>query len=211
MDVLSILNSVNKVALFLFVLVLGFVVYELSMYIKESRQVKKPSVPQFNPNSISNAFTRVVAPVKKAHTASPHKKNRLLPLLISCIILALLGGFALFYVPNTTDVNYKLRNEKPTVLDEGIALYNTEWQEIPTSKLADFKNKVVYITLKNSDGPKVDKARIKINTIDWASNQETLLFKKELNLYYIQYVIASNSARLSIQGQLHDAQNGWPE
>ena len=69
MDPLSVITSVNKVALFFFVLVLGFVVYEFVMYLKENRKFEKPTVPQFNPNNIaSNTFTTVVAPVKKAHT-----------------------------------------------------------------------------------------------------------------------------------------------
>lgn len=212
MDPLSVITSVNKVALFFFVLVLGFVVYEFVMYLKENRKFEKPTVPQFNPNNIaSNTFTTVVAPVKKAHTLNPHKKNRLLPLLISTLILILLGGLVLFYVPSTTSTPARLKDEKPTILDEGIGIYSPDWRDIPTSQLNEYKNKLVFITLKNSGGSNIDKARIRVNAIDWATNQETLLFNKELTLYYIKYVIASDSARLRIQGQLHDMVSGWPE
>lgn len=212
MESFSVLNSVNKLALFLFILVLGFVIYEFVMYLKENQKFEKPTVPQFNPNNTaSNTFTTVSSPVRKSQTLSLHKKNRLLPLLISVFILILLGGLALFYVPSTSNTPTRLTDEKPTILDEGIDIYTPDWQRISTSQLSEYKNKVVFITLKNNGGPNVDKARIKVNTMDWANNQETLLFNKALNLYYIQYVIASNSARLAIQGQLHDSQNGWPE
>lgn len=212
MDSFSVLTSVNKVALFFFVLVLGFVIYEFVMYLRENRKFVKPTVPQFNPNGVaSNTFTTVASPLKKTQMESPHKKNRLLPLLISTMILIFLGGMVLFYVPSTSSTPTRLTDEKPTILDEGIGIYTPDWKEIPTTQLSEYKNKLVFITLKNNGGTNVDKARIRVNAMDWATNQETLLFNKELNLYYIQYVIASNSARLAIQGQLHDAQNGWPE
>ena len=212
MDSFSVLTSVNKVALFFFILVLGFVIYEFVMYLRENRKFVKPTVPQFNPNGVaSNTFTTIASPLKKTQMESPHKKNRLLPLLISTMILIFLGGMVLFYVPSTSSTPTRLTDEKPTILDEGIGIYTPDWKEIPTAQLSDYKNKLVFITLKNNGGTNVDKARIRVNAIDWATNQETLLFNKELNLYYIQYVIASNSARLAIQGQLHDAQNGWPE
>lgn len=212
MDSLSVLTSVNKVALFFFFLVLGFVIYEFVMYLRENRKFVKPSVPQFNPNGIaSNTFTTVASPLKKTQMESSHKKNRLLPLLISTMILILLGGLVLFYVPSTSSTPTRLTDEKPAILAEGIGIYTPDWNEIPTTKLSEYKNKLVFITLKNKGGTNIDKARIRVNAIDWATNQETLLFNKELNLYYIQYVIASNSARLDIQGQLHDTQYGWPE
>ncbi len=95
MDFLSVIFSVNKVALVFFILTFGFVIYELGMYLRERQPAKTPYVPQFDPNShASNMTAPVVAPVQNLRADLPTKKKRPLLLLIATFILIVLGGLS---------------------------------------------------------------------------------------------------------------------
>lgn len=101
MDILSVLLSVNKIALLFFILTLGFVIYEFSMYLKEGGSQSTPHVPQFNPNAQVSDTITVATPVQQINTEMPSKKNRLLPLLIALFLLIVLGVLAFLYTPST--------------------------------------------------------------------------------------------------------------
>lgn len=105
MDFLSVIFSVNKVALVFFILTFGFVIYELGMYLRERQPAKTPYVPQFDPNShASNMTIPVVVPVQNLSTSLPTKKKRPLLLLIATFILIVLGGLTLFYTPTSKKI-----------------------------------------------------------------------------------------------------------
>ena len=55
----------------------------------------------------------------------------------------------------------------------------------------------------------IDRARIKINTKDWQISDITTLFNPQLKVYYREYIVATGTAQLKIDAQLHSASDGW--
>ncbi len=211
MDYLSVLGSVNKLAVFCFLLTFGFIIYEFMMYMKERKEFKNPHVPQFDPSAPLNRTVPGPVGTKTQKPLAYNRKNRLLPTAIAIFLLIVFAGIIVFYAPKTPDTSLPPSTSELAVLNEGVTLYTPEWDELQPEDLSTYKNKMIYVGLKSTQPNMVDKARIRVNADVWTPKDETTLFNEDKNEYYIQYVIASDTASLKIQGQLHYKSDGWPE
>ncbi len=96
------LASVNKISLLAFLGVLGFLIYEVYLLRRDHLKKQKPSIPQFNTNTVINKETVqqqaiAVAPLKKA---VQEKRTKTPPLLVIILVLMTFFfiGFSIYTV-----------------------------------------------------------------------------------------------------------------
>lgn len=221
-SILSFFISVNKVALLAFVVVLGFLLYELYLYRKEKQKGKKPSVPQFVP-SAQTVTTAVGAPVVQASapakSATPLKKTsgdqpKVLLVIGVLTILIVVSVFLYFFITRlgkkkTTITTVPVVRE---VSSAGLKIFNKDWTEIKNGDRTSIQIKpgdTVYIGIQTIEEADIDRARIKVNKTEWDIKDITTTLNPKLKVYYKEYLVATGTAQLKIDAQLHSTSDGW--
>lgn len=207
--------SINKIALFAFFVVLGFLVYEVKKMSDDKKKKEKLVVPQFNdkiqvqPPAVANSTPLPpLTPIKKNEKGSP-----LLMIIIG--VISLIGVIVLIVI--TYNINLKKQKIASTpvpiireITSAGLKVYDTHWVEIESKKNEKAKpGDKLYIGIQTIVEADIDRARIKINARDWQISDITTLFNPQLKVYYKEYVIATGTAQLKIDAQLHSASDGW--
>lgn len=194
--------SINKIALIAFFAVLGFLIYETKKMIDEKKKKEKPIVPQFNDKV-------QVHPVEKSERAGS-------PLLMVIIgVISLVGVVAVIVISyNTSLQKQKIASTAVPIVREitsaGLKVYDANWVDIETKKNGKAKpGEKLYIGIQTIVEADIDRARIKINATDWQIADITTLFNPQLKVYYREYTVATGSAQLKIDAQLHSASDGW--
>ena len=208
--------SINKIALFAFVAVFGFLVFEVKKMIDEKKKVEKPTIPQFNdavntdPKSLINStpLPTIIAKPRKPEGGNP-------------VLMIGIGIVSLFVVIGIMIVTYKTSQKKRKIAatsipiirevsSAGLKVYDTQWIEIETKK-KDKANpgEKLYIGIQTIVEADIDRARIKVNETDWQIAHITTLFNPQLKVYYKEYIVATGTAQLKIEAQLHSASDGW--
>lgn len=205
--------SINKVALLAFVVVLGFLVFEVRKMIEEKRKKEKPVVPQFNdkmqqkPAAVNSTPLPAIVPLKK-------NEKTVNPLLMVAIgIISLVGVVVIMVASYNTSVRKQRTASIPIVRQiqsAGLRVYDTNWVEIEKKKGEKAKpGEKLYIGLQTIVESDIDRARIKVNENDWQISDITTLFNPQLKVYYREYIVATGTAQLKIDAQLHSASDGW--
>lgn len=207
--------SINKIALLAFFAVSGFLVYEVKKMIDEKKRKEKPIVPQFNEKM-------VIAPFEVAHNAplnSLHPDKKIdkggRPLLMIIIgVVSLAGVVVLIIISYRTNQLQKVAITSVPIVREiqsaGLKVYNPSWVEIDDKKGTIAKpGDKLYIGIQTIVEADIDRARIKINARDFQISDITTLFNPQLKVYYREYIVATGTAQLKIDAQLHSASDGW--
>lgn len=209
------LVSINKIALFAFFAVLGFLVYEIKKMMEDKKKKEVPVVPQFDniaqvqsPVAANSTSLPPIVPIKKA------EKQGNSVLMISIGAITLVGVTVLLIVSYNTN----MRKQKVTaavpivreITSAGLKVYDTNWEDIEKRKNDKAKpGEKLYIGIQTIVEADIDRARIKVNTQDWRISDITTLFNSKLKVYYKEYIVATGTAQLKIQAQLHSASDGW--
>ena len=207
--------SINKIALLAFFAVLGFLMYEVKKMIDDKKKKEKPIVPQFNntsqvqsPVAANSTPLPLPLPVKKVE----REGNNILMIVIG--VVSLVGVTILIVISYNTNLKkQKVAASVPIIREitsAGLKVYDTNWGDIEQRKNDKAKpGEKLYIGIQTIVEADIDRARIKINAQDWQISDITTLFNSKLKVYYREYVVATGTAQLKIQAQLHSASDGW--
>lgn len=205
--------SINKIALFAFFAISGFLVYELKKMRDASKKKEKPIVPQFNDKIKVQPSTAVSPPPPLVPTKKHEKEGN--PLLMIIIgVISLLCTVVLIVISYNTNLKKKKAISSVPIIREissaGLKIYDINWQEIESKKNGKAKpGDKLYVGIQTIVEADIDRARIKINTRDWHISHITTLFNPQLKVYYKEYIVATGTAQLKIDAQLHSASDGW--
>lgn len=210
MDIIQVISSFSLISIIAFFITIGFLVFEVAQLLKERQKHQKPSIPQFNKNAVAQSpqATQVIKnPVAATHGTTQR------PLVILLVLaLLLLGGVTVFSV--MTAMTPKATVQPEVVIREvqsgGIKVYTTNWEEMDNIKIAELKSgDVIYPAIETIKGSDIDMARIRVNESNWNQNHNTTKFNNQYNVFYTEYTVGSDAAKLKIEAQLHSRKDGW--
>lgn len=215
MDFADFLVSLNKVSLIALFVTTGFLSYQIYLLKKETGNKKKKLViPDFkttNSTPFPQSMQMVVPEEKKAFSKS--SKN---PLIIGAILFFIFGLIFIFGLLNSksesqaTNQNLAVTPVLNFVASKGIKIYNQNWAEFSDESLRKIKQGQHIIvsveTVRDSD---IDMARIRVNKNTWNQDDITIAFKKEVNVFFKEYIISTEESFLKVEAQLHSKTDGW--
>ncbi|MFH0773216.1 MAG: hypothetical protein V1922_02800 [bacterium] len=208
--------SINKIALLAFFAVFGFLVYEVKKMFDEKKKKEKPVVPQFNdkilvqPLPVANS-----TPLPPPPHVNKSEKGGSLLLMIIIGVSSLIGVVILIVISYKTNLSkQKAAAVSVPIVREitsaGLKVYDTNWVEIESKKNDKAKaGEKLYIGIQTIVEADIDRARIKVNSRDWQISDITTLYNPARKVYYKEYIVASGTAQLKIDAQLHSASDGW--
>lgn len=215
MDIVSVLVSFNKISIVAFFITLGFIIYELYLFRKETIREKRPDIPKFEEGTSVSLIQSPTLVAKTQEMASVKRPNSV-SLYVGVLFLVIFGLISLFGYLNSKRTVSNEFTISPTpvitfVSSKGIRIFEPEiWKEltnVEVSKLKEGDRILIGIeTIKKMD---VDRARIRVNETEWKLNHITLNFDSQKNVYYREYTISSGVASLKIEAQLHSLKDGW--
>jgi hypothetical protein len=210
------LASINKIAVVAFLTVFGFLVFEVKKLRDEKKSGEKPVVPQFNDVVKSEPKMIVNSTPLPAMAPIPKKTGGGSPILLIIIgVIAIVIVIVIIVITyNTSLKKQKLASTPVPIIREissaGLKVYDTNWQEIAKKQKDKAKpGEKLYIGIQTIVEADIDRARIKVNENDWQIAHITTLFNPELKVYYKEYIVATGTAQLKIEAQLHSASDGW--
>lgn len=212
--------SINKIALFAFVVVLGFLIFEIKKTMDDKKKEEKPTVPQFvdavQPGPVAAAPNSTPLPAApKPIKKSNHNNSVGTIILIIIGVISLIGLVVVMVLTyNTKAARTRISSTPVPIVREissaGLKVYDGTWTEIESKKKDKAKpGEVLYIAIQTIVEADIDRARIKINERDWQIGHITTLYNPKLKVYYKEYTVATGTAQLKIDAQLHSASDGW--
>lgn len=216
MSLSPIVFTLNKVALFAFLVTFGLIIYELFHILKKKGPAERKivEVPDFHPEDHQTGQTFTPLHIEGKKESITKLPNRL-SLLLVVGGLMLVGGLFLYLLFSGwgKPVLKKQSKTLPTVVRQvtssGIALYDTNWQELKDQQVVALQpNDFIFIGLKSLSGVDISKARIRINKNTWDLFDETAMFNAEENVFYREFFISTESSSLHIEGELYDGKSG---
>ena len=210
MDIFQAFNYLNKLSFIAFLVTLGVIGYQIYQ-LKKDKSLKhddKIVIPDFNENMNIKIDNYTKIDVNKYMSKQHQPINPL-------VMVGMAATFLLIVVLLVTIYNRSTKSPNNTQLikyesSKGISVYNHNWELLNDEQLILLKPKdKIIITIATISDPYIDKARIKVNSSGWKTNDETKDFDKKINGYYKQYVIATNEVELKIEAQLHSSIDGW--
>jgi len=210
MDLFKILGYLNKLSLLAFfvtLLVLGYQVYLLHRDTKKKKE--KPVVPDFKENQavLKINYTKIDPNLKG--TVKREKNNNMIFLIVATVIVIISVFFSLFFKGSGNEEESRPSTVK-LVISQGIKIYDGQWEILKDEDIANLKDgDKIMVAVESVPDPNVDKARIRINSGRWMVEDETSRYDKVKNLFYREYVVASNDAYIKAEAQLHSKVDGW--
>jgi len=208
--------SINKIALVAFIAVLGFLIYEIKKTVDEKSKKAKPVVPQFNNTTqVSTPVALNSTPLPPMPNLHTNKKEGAPLLMIIIGIISLVSVIVLIII--SFQINQKKKNIETTsvpiireITSAGLKIYDQSWKEIESKGNDQAQpGQKLYIGIQTIIEADIDRARIKVNTNVWEIADITELFNPQLKVYYKEYTVATGTAQLKIEAQLHSASDGW--
>ena len=213
MDIITILQSVNKITLTAFIITLGVLIYEIYHMRKDKTvSASKPVIPTFEQ---TNGTEPIVSATPIVMKESEIKKNPYLHKIIFAVLVILLILFGFLSVASLNTIkNNASKPQGEVVVQEvqssGIKIFNSNWQEIIGEKTDILKTgNTVYVGIAMVKGSDIDKARIKINSGEWTTSDITAEYNNQFNVFYKRYIIKENETKLEIEAQLYSKSKGW--
>ncbi len=211
MDLLSLFVSINKLSLLAFIVVLGFLGYEIYSFKKESKKGAKPAVPRFTGDtSLQISNPKLVT----EQTRSIEKKNMTIFIVLG-VLLVVFGIITILGFVRVTSNAGSSSKAIPTPIvtfaaSNGIKILDETFKPLPDEKIPSLvPGTVIMIGVETVPNTDIDRARIRVNSNAWNITDITTQFNKEFNIFYIPYTIATDTVKLDIQAQLHSAEDGW--
>jgi hypothetical protein len=217
MDIFSLLSYLNIFAFLLFIIVGVFLGYQIYLFKKEIKLEKKlnkiPDLKLEKANQLKVKISQQSIIEKKE--GKIYKKGKIYNIIIPALILILIAGYLISdflgkskkenvknYTPQSPKIEY--------LASSGIKIYNENWEEITDESASNLKEgDRIYIGLETINDPNIDKARLRVNRDIWLPVDETANFLPDKNIFYKEYIIATDSTMLKIDGQLHSKVDGW--
>ena len=213
---LEVIISINKLSLVAFLIILGYIIYEIYLLKKEQKRKKIPSIPQFKENLVPQTMnTTVILSQKTENKHSKTDPKILWTLFILLPVFAFLTIIGFFFQPNVNKKNQEVTTPIPTVIEKivessGILVYDENFKLLNKDDLSKLSTGVTLIIgIKTIPQVDIDKARIRVNKNFWEITDETKKFDKKNQIFYINYKIASDAPSLKIEAQLHSKTDGW--
>lgn len=215
MDLTIFIKSISKIAIGAFLITVVFIVYEISLFLKQKKKEEKVILPEFKTGKNYSQIKAIPVPqnIIKEEKLIFKKPNK--GVMIVLVVLFFLFGslFVTGILMKEKNISQKQKNVPPTaerVPSAGIKVYNKKWEEIREEELSSIKaGNIILIGIKGILGTDVEKARLRINNDQWGSGDETVKHNDSLNLFYREYQIASGDAQLKIEAQLYSKSEGW--
>jgi hypothetical protein len=215
-SILEYAKSLNQISFIAFILVLGFLIYEIVQFRKEQSKKQKINVPQFNQNApaqppLAQPFAAVTLPevpipIKKAKGLSP----TIVIIGAGGILLLLVIGGGFMVINNTkAETPAPVVTSVQEVQSGGIKLYTKDWQEIKKGSVNLKTGDSIYVALEMIPDQDIDKARIRVNSPVWRDDDVTASVSSELHVFYREYVVGEDVSNLKIEAQLHSKKDGW--
>ncbi len=201
------LSYINTISLLIFIGTAVFFIWELVHFIKEYKK-NKVTLPGFSEEKYQKEVLPQATPLK-VKRGSVRKANLRLALLgIGAFLIV--GGFS-FISLTSTRRSSAIQEKEPIikkVYSRGIAIFDKDWRVIKDyNKLKP--GDVVFIGIYKPPTDDVTKARIRVNEYAWKNQHVTDKFNKEKEVFYIEYKIPSDTAKLLIEAQLYSKRDGW--
>lgn len=211
MEFLEALPLVNKISLFIFIIIFFVLVYEIISLKKEGRKKTLPNIPQFDANRFATPLQ--MSKMIGAQEQQPVMKKQNNYILYVVVVLFIIFGALTFIGFTNRPTSKTAQTLQPTpavayIRSKGIKIYNSTWNEIKDTVSLKQGDKL-YIGVETLKQVEIDMARIRINEQQWKEDQTTTLFNQENNVFYREHTIASGEPRLNIQAQLHSKADGW--
>lgn len=212
MDAFGLLGYVNKFSLLAFILTLGVLVYQIYLLKKDSKtDTKTPVIPDFNEN-LSVPSLNYSPLNSKVETEKNKGLNlNLIILIVITVGVVLFLFFSIFMkANNNTDIQEKKAPLVKLTASKGIKIYDSNWVELDEAKISRLAggDAIIGAIDKTSD-TSIDKARIRMNKSAWVTADEDLEYDKARNVFYRNFVVATDAAFLKIEAQLHHSSDGW--
>lgn len=208
--------SINKIAVVAFVAVLGFLIFEIKKIVNEKKKKEKPVVPQFNDAVVPPPAMSVNStPLPQFPTSKKIEKQGSPLLLIVIGVIALVGLIVIGTIIYRTSTKKKQVESTPVpivreIQSAGLKIYDSAWGEVDSTKNEKAQpGEKLYIGIQTIVEADIDRARIKINADNWEISDITTLFNPQYKVYYREYIVATGTAQLKIDAQLHSASDGW--
>ncbi len=213
MDILQFIVSINKFGLLVFIATVGFIVYELHLLLKERAKKNKPMIPQFNPGAAAGLAGQKTVVVQQKPALIEKKSSHGILVLILLIALPIVGGIVIYgksVLSTGMTTTQSPAVEVQEVQSQGIKIFDKNWKELKSYELADLQQgDAVLCAVETIPGVAIDRARIRINESSWALDHITTQFNKNYNVFYKDCIVATGSAQLKIEAQLHSSADGW--
>lgn len=209
MDLLTLFVSFNKLSLLAFIVVLGFLGYEIHAFKKESKKGSKPVIPRFTgdtPLKTANATF-----VKEENGTIERKDIKIF--IVLGVLLVVFGVLTLIgFTKVGTDTSASSARVSPVTYtaSNGIQVFNEDFTVLTENEISTLTaGKRIIIGVETVREADIDRARIRVNRPTWNLTDVTTQFNKDLNVYYISYEIPQDATELTIEAQLHSAEDGW--
>lgn len=211
MEFLEALPLVNKISLFIFIIISFVLGYEIISLKKEGRKKTLPNIPKFDANRFATPLqmTKMIG----AQELQPVMKKQTNYMLYVVVVLFIIFGALTFIGFANRPASKTTQTIQPTpavayLTSKGIKLYDSTWKEIKNAVSLKQGDKI-YIGIETVQQVDIDMARIRVNEQQWREDQTTTLFNQENRVFYREYTIASGESRLQVQAQLHSKADGW--
>lgn len=210
MNLFSILSYLNKLSLLAFIVTLVALGYQLYLLKKENKVKKSdPLIPKFR-EEITTEIPNYTKLNPALLTSNKNNKNKWLYLAIFFSFFLVLVIFLLII---------KKSEQKPTanpsqlvkyITSIGIKVYNNNWIELKDSEIKKLRpgNRIV-IGIETIKDNNIDKARIRVNSNRWVDKDVTDKLNQAKNVFYREYIIASDDSALKIESELHSVTDNW--
>lgn len=216
MEILNFFSYLNIFALLLFIVVGIFLGYQIYLFKKEINQEKKLNkIPDFKEDELSQLKAKInQQPIIEKKEEKIYKRSKIYNIIIPALILILIGGYLILdFLSKSKKENKKNYTPSPKIeylASTGIKIYNENWEEITDEAVSNLKEgDKIYIGLETINDPDIDKARLRVNRNTWLPTDETSNFLPDKKIFYKEYIIATGSTTLKIDGQLHSKVDGW--
>lgn len=215
MDIVSLLVSLNKISLIVLIFVGGFLSYQIYLFKKEANnRRKKIVVPDFKEGN-ATALLQSATPTAKNEIVS-YNKSSLIPIGIGFALFVFFGFVFVFGFFLTKQKGVE-RNQSITptpivhfIASKGITVYNQNWKPLSDALLKKIQpGQKIYIGIEQVKGADIDMARIRINKTKWDGDDITILYNREMNLFYKEFQFGTGSSSLKIEAELHSKEDGW--
>jgi len=211
MDIVFFLVSINKISLLAFLVTLGFLGYEVYLLKKNDPVRTKPKIPNFEENVVIT--TEQAKNLNDQPLKIVNKSDN--PIIIILIVFMFLFGVASLLGFSNLEKETRVPKVSPTPIiniinSKGIRIFDSNLSPISEASLSTVKSgDKIIIGVETVSEVDIDRARIRVNSDRWETNNITLDFDKKLNIYYSNYIVASNQGQLKIEAQLHSQTDGW--
>ncbi|MFZ6035034.1 MAG: hypothetical protein ACOYUB_02715 [Patescibacteria group bacterium] len=213
MDLFSLLGYVNKFSLLAFIATLGILAYQVYQLKKDSKSAHEtPVIPDFNENSTVPKLNYSPMKTEPVKTDAKGPNSNLIILIVITAAIILLLFFTIIF-KNNGENQAGVDNGEPLVkltASKGIKVYDDGWKELTEEKIATLSSgQGIIIAIDRTSDAGIDKARIRVNQDQWKPEDENLSFDKGNNIFYKKFTVATDSAYLRIEAQLHSNKDGW--